>query len=50
MAKPFVTDELWALIQPLLPKPRPHLKGGRPQVPDRACLCGILLVPKTGLA
>lgn len=50
MAKPLVTDELWATIEPLLPPPRPHPRGGRPPVPDRNCLCGILFVLKTGIA
>jgi transposase len=50
MAKPLVTDELWAKIQPLLPPAKPHPKGGRPPVADRACLCGILFVLKTGIA
>jgi transposase len=50
MAKPLVTDELWAKIQPLLPPVKPHPKGGRPRVEDRACLCGILFVLKTGIA
>ena len=49
MAKPLVTDELWAKIQPLLPPAKPHPKGGRPPVEDRACLCGILFVLKTGI-
>jgi transposase len=50
MAKPLVSDELWAKVQPLLPEPKPHPKGGRPPVGDRACLCGILFVLKTGIS
>lgn len=49
MAKPLVTDALWAEIEPLLPKERPKPKGGRPRVSDRACLTGILFVLKTGI-
>lgn len=49
MAKPLVSDELWAVVAPLLPPERPKPKGGRPRVPDRACLTGILFVLKTGI-
>ena len=49
MAKPLVTDALWAEIEPLLPIVRPSPKGGRPRVSDRACLTGILFVLKTGI-
>ena len=49
MAKPLVTDDLWAVIEPLLPKPRRYPKGGRPRVDDRAALTGILFVLKTGI-
>src|SRR5688572_18299803 len=50
MAKPLVTDELWAVVEPLLPKPGPRPKGGKPPVPDRVCFTGILFVLKTGIA
>src|ERR671915_202676 len=49
MAKHLVTDELWASIAPLLPKEPAKLKGGRPRVPDRAALTGIIFVLTTGL-
>ena len=49
MPKSLVTDELWAVIEPLLPKERPKPKGGRPRVDDRAVLTGILFVLKTGI-
>ena len=49
MAKPLVSDELWALVAPLLPPEPPKPKGGRPRVPDRACLTGILFVLKSGI-
>jgi transposase len=48
MAKPLLPDALWGQIQPLLPAEPPKLKGGRPRVPDRACLTGILFVLKSG--
>src|SRR5215471_772240 len=52
MARPILTDELWAVIQPLLPEvpPRPPGAPGRPRLPDRACLTGILFVLRTGMA
>jgi transposase len=49
MAKPVVSDELWAVVAPLMPKPRPKKKAGRPRVPDRACLTGIVFVLQTGI-
>ena len=49
MSKPLVSDDLWDIIEPLLPPEPPKPKGGRPRVPDRACLTGIIFVLKTGL-
>ena len=49
MSKPLVSDELWAIVRPLLPPERPKPKGGRPRVSDRAALAGILFVLKTGI-
>jgi len=49
MAKPVLTDELWQRIEPLLPPKRPKPKGGRPTVPDRVALTGILFVLRTGI-
>ena len=48
MAKPLLPDGLWERIEPLLPAEPPKPKGGRPRVPDRACLTGVLFVAKTG--
>ncbi len=44
-----VSDELWAVIEPLLPTQRRSRKGGRPPVPNRAALTGILFVLQTGI-
>ncbi len=44
-----VSDELWSLAEPLLPKPGPKKVEGRPRVPDRQALCGILFVLHTGI-
>ena len=42
-------DELWDALAPLLPAHPPSPKGGRPRVPDRDCLQGILFVLREGL-
>ena len=47
--KVLVSDELWAVVEPLLPKQRRSRKGGRPPVPNRAVLTGILFVLQTGI-
>src|SRR5262245_29741565 len=44
-----VDDELWSHIAPLLPPEMPKTKGGRPRVPDRAALTGILFVLRSGI-
>ena len=50
MAKPLVSDGLWARIEPLLPwVERRYRYPGRKRVPDRQALTGILFVLKTGI-
>jgi transposase len=50
MAKPLVSDGLWARIEPLLPRvERRYRYPGRKRVPDRQTLTGILFVLKTGI-
>ncbi len=49
MPKPLVADELWAVVEPLLPRQRPKPEGGRPRIDDRAALTGILFVLKSGI-
>jgi transposase len=51
MGKPIIDDELWALIEPLLPpaKPRRFRYPGRLPVSDRAALSGILFVLRSGI-
>lgn len=44
-----VPDDLWKLIERFVPPPNPKLKGGRPRVPDRACLAGTLFVLRSGI-
>lgn len=45
-----VSDDLWARIELLLPKPpeRDPSLGGRPRTPDRQAMDGILFVLRTG--
>src|SRR5215471_4782231 len=45
-----ISDELWAVLQPLLPV---HVNshrfgGGRPRVPDRVCADAIFFILRTG--
>jgi transposase len=51
MAKPLLPDDLWQLVAPLLPPPKPRRfrHPGRKPVGDRAALTGILFVLKTGI-
>jgi transposase len=49
MAKPLVSDDLWELIAPILPKRARSRKGGRPALGDRKVLTGIIFVLKTGI-
>ncbi len=49
MTKPLVSDELWALVAPLLPPEPPKPKGGRPRISDRDALTGIIFVLISGI-
>src|SRR5436853_7248832 len=49
MAKPILSDDLWTIVEPLLPKEPPKPKGGRPRIPNRAALTGILFVLRSGI-
>jgi transposase len=52
MAKPILGDELWEIIEPLLPPPKRRRKRhpGRKPIGHRQALSAILFVLKTGLA
>src|SRR2546427_3207638 len=51
MARPLVSDELWSLIEPLIPKvKRRYRYPGRRRLDDRKVLTGILFVLQTGIA
>ena len=51
MSERLIDDALWKRIEPLLPKPpRRRWKAmGRPRIPDRAALTGILFVLRSGI-
>ena len=51
MGKPLVSDDLWRLIQPLLPAPKARRRRypGRKPLNDRRVLTGILFVLKSGI-
>jgi len=51
MAKPILDDDLWAIIEPLLPasKKRRKRHPGRKPIDNRKVLSAILFVLKTGL-
>ena len=50
MAKPLVSDELWALVEPLIPEvKRRYRYPGRKRIGDRKVLSGILFVLRTGI-
>jgi transposase len=50
MTKQLVSDELWQIIEPLLPEEPPKKpQGGRPRIDNRAALTGIVFVLKSGI-
>ena len=50
MSRPIVSDELWQVVEPLIPKvQRRYRYPGRKRIPDREVLAGILFVLKTGI-
>ena len=51
MSDRLIDDALWTRVEPLLPKPpRRRWKAmGRPRIPDRAALTGILFVLRSGI-
>jgi transposase len=48
LAEELVPDELWELVEPLLPlPPRPWYGGRRRTVPDRNCFAAIVYMART---
>lgn len=44
-----VSDEMWAVVAPLLPEEPAKPKGGRPRCSDRDALRGIVFVLRSGI-
>jgi transposase len=48
MVDDLVPDELWAIVEPLLPlPPRPWYGGRRRTIPDRNCFAAIVYLVRT---
>lgn len=45
-----VRNELWEVVEPLLPEHHPDPRGGRPRVDDRVAFGAIVFVLVTGIA
>jgi len=50
MARDILPDDLWLFVEPLLPPDKPAHSNGRPAVPNRNVLTGILFVLRSGIA
>ena len=52
MARPLMDEQLWQIIEPLLPKPKRRRKRhpGRRPLDNRTVMTGLLFVLKTGIA
>jgi transposase len=49
MAKPILDEALWTVLELLLPPDPPRPRGGRPRLPHRQVLTGILFVLRSGI-
>jgi transposase len=49
MTEPLLPDELWRIVEALIPPEKARPKGGRRPIPARNALIGILYVLRTGI-
>ena len=49
MVKPLLSTALWERIAKFFPARSPQPKGGRPWVPNRNCLQGIIFILRSGM-
>jgi transposase len=50
MSSVLIPEGVWPMFEKLLPPAPPKPRGGRPRIPDRAALSGILFVLRSGIA
>ncbi len=49
MVSKIVSDELWTIVEPLLPESNTRARGGRLPISNRAALTGIIFVLRSGI-
>jgi transposase len=49
ISKELLSDELWRIVEPLLPTELSKARGGKSRIPNRAVLSGIIFVLKSGI-
>jgi len=45
-----VPDELWSMVEKIIPKKKKSSKGGRPSLDDRRVLAGVIYRLRTGIS